>query len=851
MKKTIKIMSFLFLLSTLVSIMSLTVFSADEMTSAQSSDGRFYMNYGAEVRVDEKKGLRFSASITRAQLEAWQTDGELSFGMVMLPYDYINTYGELTVENIFGNNAVYSFEEGSSKPKIENLSATPIESTANGNIYTLKAVKADLADSELDTYYSALAYVKITNGSNTTYKLAACNEGAIENTTRSVRTLARSAYNYNNNTAGGAYDAETVAYLKELVDNTPQNPNPEPERKITDIAVYSTYNFSTMKDVHSTVSNTPLAWRGNNESDRANIYAGYELLKLYEEITGKTLPVSYISSTSELDSTKRYFVLGSELAIDAGLNFGGITSDNGHKLVKHEGNIYLYGKSGYGTVNAVYEFLRQAFGIEFFSDTVYTLADNSYVMTDISDAVFNPSVDYNWAIDGSLFLGEDKAINYTYQFRLGFVNYWQIQSGNIHGFETLFPESSYPSYYASNGVLDLNSAGDFTTDNAMVKAVADWIYSMAMKKDAYGRLPNMTLYAFGPQDRREWSDSSASKANLEKYGSNSAEYILFMNAVAERLDTEYPDLRKIDVLMMAYNEALDAPTSSDSSLRFYQGNNVSLKVMFAPIEMNMNDSTDSTVKDFYGGKPTEYFAEYQKWQTLAGGEDNVYVWRYSAIFSDYFMPLNATEHIGEHYKTYVGSDNYIKHLVDQGSSGNGDNTHQTNYAALMVYLKGQLGRQANADVDALIDKFCRAYYGAEAGVYIKELILAQRKHLNTLKDTASDSYLTFKYKDPSGCHWIASDNAIYAPKYWSADCKNDGGAMLKEWYAIIENALASTSNEEERQRIKIEAIAIRYISLRTFNSGVFDTDNMQTVENDAKSLGINYRSEGTSIDKLT
>ncbi len=805
-----------------------------------SAESDFQMNFGAEARIDSRKGIRFTANITKEQFDEWTAEYTVEAGMIIVPYDYISKYGALTAENIFGENAVYSFDD--SKVKIINLvtKSSDLKLSADGKNVVVKGSIVDIKESNIDRPFTARAYVKLTKNGSSTYVMADYNKNNIDNNTRSILYIATAAYNYHTNTAGGVYSDEVVSWLEDVISkgNT--------STEITNLAVYKTYDFSTMKDVHSTSGNTPLAWRGNTESDRANIYAGYELVNLYKEITGKTLSVTYINNISELDPAKSYIILGTELAEQAGLDHSGITADNGHKLVKNNGNIYLYGKNGYGTVNAVYELLRQAYGVEFFSDTKYTVEDASYSIDEITDATFNPSVDYNWAMDGALFIGEDKAINYTYQFRMGFVNYWQIQSGNIHGFETVFPKDTYSQCYASNGILDLNAAGEINTENAMVVAVADWIYNKAMTRDSYGRLPNMTLYAFGPQDERKWSDSSTSKTNLNTYGSNSGEYILFMNAVAERLDTAYDDLREIDVLMMAYNEVLDAPTKNLDQLSFYSGSKVSLKVMFAPIEMNMNDSPTSTVKDNYSGKPTEYFAEYAKWQSLAG-EDNVYVWRYSAIFSNYFMPLNAIEHIQANYQAFIGDDNYIKHFVDQGASGSGDQSVQTNFAALLVYLKGQLGKNANADVDALIDKFCKAYYGEEAGTYMKQLILAEREHLNDVKSTMANTLLNLGYKDISGCHYQADNSVIYNAEYWGAGCSADNGIMLKEWYGHITSALSATNNAEEQNNIRVEAIAIRYMSLRVYNVGVYDGDTLESVYADAKILGITHLSEGLLI----
>ncbi len=609
------------------------------------------------------------------------------------------------------------------------------------------------------------------------------------------------------------------------------------------IAVHSSYEASN-------VTNDTIANKGATEDDRANIFAWYDFQKLYQEITGKAIEVVFVDSVDELDANKSYFILGDDLANEAGHTNSGITMDNGHKIVKSGDDVYLYGKSGYGTANAMYAFLKQAFGAEFYSDTVYTTTGSTFSIDSISNATFNPSVDYNWAYDGLLYSNNGEAINYAYQMRLGFVNYWQIQSGSFHAFSELFANSNY------SVDVDLNAGGTIGPDSTYVRAVADYVYEKATS----GK--NKSVIAVGPADTHTWSTSSASQANLNTYGANSGEYLLFMNAVIELLNTDekYANIPAVDVAMLVYNGSLAAPTSNLDALTPNTNNarGVNLKAMFAPIEMNINGTpTDSTIKDYYGNTPSYYYDEYAKWQNIFGA-DNVYFWRYSTIFNDFMVPVNTVKYIQENYQAVVGSDNYIKHMMDQGT---GISPAQTNFQALLVYLKSQLGKNANADMDTLITSFCNAYYGTEAGGYIKQLLTAEQSHLTTLSTTMNNTSTGFlgtgKKADISGCHsvpdgsgWFSNVNNLYAAKWWSSNCSDDDGAMLRTWYGYITSALAATDDADQQARIQVEAIALRYISLKAHGVALISGDTLAKVEADAISLGITRYSEGQTIENL-
>ena len=606
--------------------------------------------------------------------------------------------------------------------------------------------------------------------------------------------------------------------------------------KITGIAVSSEYAPSATS---------------RNEDDRVYKYAVEELAELYSELTGDALEVSYVGSLSELDTDKRYFVLGSALAEDKGFSLDGLTTDTGYIVKKKSGNVYLYGKTGYGVLNALYEAFSQAFGLEFYTDTVYTYDSGEFDYDKIEDTLFNPSIDYNWASGEMEYIPEGESQpNWKYQHRLGYVNSWQIRGGEFHNFLTVLPKETYgaahPNWYttatnlggASFDTLSLAYGLEAADNDAMATAVADYVYDYITEQAA--NYVEKQTFVFGQPDSWGWSNSSYSQAIKNKYGAYSAEYILFMNKVAKILDDKYTFGRRLELTLLVYNATLEAPSYSDD-LKFYNGDEIYMGIIYAPIESNLYLSLDSTVSGFsehnevgdayasvYGRTNQYYYNQLLEWKKfLNGGELSVFY--YSAHYDNYFVPLDSVTNMGEKYKFFA--DNGVKHIYNLGQAN--DDVH-TDWYALKTYMgKKYAENAARKDADELILNFCKAYYGA-AGEIMYELYKAEVSQYKV----ASDYWIKQKGGDPTGGHLIR--NYLFNENCWGGNAN-----LLLGWYGKIENALAAVeSGSEYYNRVKVEGLNIRYLLAGVFKNTTKGT--MSDIAADARSLGIDRFAEGNA-----
>lgn len=606
--------------------------------------------------------------------------------------------------------------------------------------------------------------------------------------------------------------------------------------EITNVAVLNKYAPSTTSQ---------------NEDDRVYKYAVEELIGLYSELTGTTLEVNYVNSASELDANKKYFVLGSALAEENGLSRDGLTTDTGYIIKKKSGNVYLYGKTGYGTLNALYGAFSQAFGLEFYTDTVYTYDSGEFGYDKIEDTVFNPSIDYNWASGEMEYIPSGEVNpNVNYQHRLGYVNSWQIIGGGYHNFFEVLPKETYkaahPDWYTtatnpggeSFDTLSLAYGLEAADNDVMATAVADYVYDYITEQK--NNHVEKSMFVFGQPDNWGWSNSSYSQAIKNRYGAYSAEYILFMNKVAKILDEKYTIGRRLQLALLAYNATLETPTYSED-LKFYNGDEVYMGVIFAPIESNLylrldspangysehNESNDGYA-EIYGKTNQYYYNQLLSWKRfLNGGELSVFY--YSAHYDNYFVPLDSVTNMGQKYKFFA--DNGVKHIYNLGQAG--DDVH-TDWYALKTYMGKKYAENASrTDADGLILNFCKAYYGA-AGEIMYELYKAEVAQYKV----ASDYWINQKGADPTGGHLIRG-------YLFNRNCWGGNADLLLDWYKKIENALATVeSGSEYYNRIKIEGLNIRYLLAGVF--GNTTKGSMSDISADAKSLGIDIFAEGSA-----
>lgn len=553
---------------------------------------------------------------------------------------------------------------------------------------------------------------------------------------------------------------------------------------------------------------------------KANVTAVRELVAQIKALTGKELLVEYYGDARMLDPERRYIVLG-DLAKQLGATATDLTAETGYKIDRIGNNVYLLGNSEIGNLNAVYGFLNAYYGLKYYTNDVYTHDDNpETAKIGMKDAItFNPSVEYNWIVDG---IADDAD---AYAKHSGMVNLG-LGGGGWHNFLTVVSEDTYGESHSEWFVTrDGAKTLDITTE-----ANREGIATVVAEAFAAELAENsLTRYQFSAPD---FTDTSFT----------TSDYVKLMNKIAEKLDAQIS--REVELIILAYNSTIAAPTG----VALVDQTNVKLSVMFAPVEYNYYyDFTNTTsYKDDTTKTNAWFYTQMQAWNDLIGG-GKLYFWNYSVFYDNYFVPLDTITNMQSKYQAAIAAGASV--IYDLGEYKLGTNAEVgTDWAALKLYLKAELGKNVNADVDALIDEFMTAYYGAAAAPYMKQLLTAQQTQYKAIAASVPAGNVVRSY--------------LFDKSLWGGN-KND---MLVTWYGYIQSALNATTDETLRNRIHAEGLTIRYLNYAVYsetellnsdkvkNVADFDVicvggtttekDNLSKIIEDAKALGIERFAEG-------
>ncbi len=172
----------------------------------------FTMQEGAEIRlVENSNGIRFAADMAKDDYDELMADAtydEVSFGMVIVPADYLTTGFELTEEKVFGADAAFSStiteNTASQKMIIDLPSPVLYDFEGDGEVMSIYGAIVNLDENNLEREYVGRAYVKykLAGESDYAYRFASYFGDDIENNTRSMTYVAQLAINVGDDTNG-------------------------------------------------------------------------------------------------------------------------------------------------------------------------------------------------------------------------------------------------------------------------------------------------------------------------------------------------------------------------------------------------------------------------------------------------------------------------------------------------------------------------------------------------------------------------------------------------------------------------------------------------------------------------
>lgn len=561
--------------------------------------------------------------------------------------------------------------------------------------------------------------------------------------------------------------------------------------------------------------------------------AASELKTFFREATGADLG-DYVQDTGNLKSDIKYISIGFTNTLNN--NVEGVDYDalgiSGYSIKTVNGNVFISGQ-GAGLMNGVYEFLRAHFNYEYYTDGFHKIDDcsNEEVVLQTINEEYKPSFEYRlpsygFEISATGGYATDKMVGYRMQY-----NNLSIKGvGGVqwHNFFAAIPKSEYgsqhPDWFSPDGTqLCLTRDKDGLAAEMANKVKA----TLEANKAA-------TFVMIGQQDNDDWCNCSACQNVISQYGGyNSATYILFMNAVSDKLQSYLNESGRTDVKlgMFAYHKTQDAPvTTVGGEVALIGGMklNSNVCVVYAPIEANyyvsFNDAVNALVKKNIEG-----------WSLVA---DNVLYWTYMENFGYYQLIFDNFGSMQENLQLLHKHKGWWIYNLAQYNNGN-----STGFSRLKAYLNSKLMWNVNADVAALTDDFFSNYFGV-ASSYMRKYFdeyRAMTKYIYENEDKTIGK-LSINGHVPSG------------KDFWYS--------KLTAWLGYIDNALAEADklagvNDEERVRVRnavtLESLFVRY-ALITYYSGKFQSDKLltmkQTWKADAAKLGVTMCGEHKSLETL-
>jgi hypothetical protein len=296
----------------------------------------------------------------------------------------------------------------------------------------------------------------------------------------------------------------------------------------------------------------------------------------------------------------------------------------------------------------------------------------------------------------------------------------------VHSFERMVPPEIYydehPEYYAlSDGERrHLYQRFQLCLTNPGVLEVSVESVRTALKAN-----PQAKIISISQNDWHGNCECDSCLAADREEGSPAGTLLRFVNAIAERLEPEFPDIL-FDTL--AYNYTRPAPSLTRPR------HNVcvrlcSIESCFAHPFESCDDEKRAVKRP--DGSVSSFITDLEDWGKICG---RMYIWDYTTCFAHYPTPHPNWNVLGPNMRAFV--KNNVKGVFEQACGASGGSTDLNE---LRAYVISKLLWDCNADTGALITEFTDYYYGA-AGVYIRE-------YIKTLTDKAEGDNIHVGFND--------------------------------------------------------------------------------------------------------
>jgi hypothetical protein len=528
-------------------------------------------------------------------------------------------------------------------------------------------------------------------------------------------------------------------------------------------------------------------------------HAAQELQHYLELITSVKLPIVEDS----VRPVSHEILVGDNAhlrALRLGIDFNKLGTE-GFELRAVKNKLIIAGGRPRGTLYGVYAFLEEKLGVRWFTPELEVVPQTNRLVLAALKETYIPALEYRQVFWTEMMRNADFAARHHLN---GEQNHLDEKHGGpavvyfpfVHSLDNLIPRELYqdhPEYFPLiNGKrVDGYVQRCLSNPDVLKLAIANvrqWIHDH----------PEATIISVSQNDTGKWCQCDTCKAFDDQEGSPAASMIRFVNAIAENLEPDFPNIR-IDTLAYQYTR------KPPRSLR--PRHNVivrlcSIECCFAHPLATCDSAENRKFRD-----------DIITWQPVA---PKLYVWDYTTNFGHYQQPFPNFDVLQPNVQFFVRHG--VTGLFEQGNySGGGAGELEP----LRAYLLAELLWNPDTDLERHTTEFLQAYYGKAAS--------SMRAYLSLLERQVNDK---------TRLHISDSSRAPYLNE-----------ALLRQADEIFDSAQQAAENDAIRFRVQVARLPITYVQLATRR--VKDEDRAAVLKRFleiAHQAGISNISESESLD---
>ena len=552
-----------------------------------------------------------------------------------------------------------------------------------------------------------------------------------------------------------------------------------------------------------------------------------------------------------------------------------IIKSTGYYIKTYGKTVSICGGTTKGTLFGIYEFLKYTIGYEFFAEEeIYVNKTSKAYLYDF-DIMRVPSFEYPYlcsTIYSSDILENGSSVSsIRYRISTPFITnatgshnsfqlvdlYYNNSTGKYVDYNDHSKEFEHLDWLArdnsGNIVHQLNytydmefneTTGEFLRDSdgnikfkedgiaaTMIKNIIERYLDPVLKE---GVDDSLTYFQIGIEDYWGWDEGIKSQVLYEKYHTNSASHVIFINYVSRKINEwvreTYPG-KEVDIVFFAYFDTLKPPVQFDENNKVVldeNGNAIPIDkdvileknvvARVAPIDSNWYVSFDAESN-------LEAYNSLIGWSALG----KMALWLYSTSFSTEYAQFNNFNSIQAIYKwCYENVD--VDFFEDQFITTGKSNPCFCDYRA---YIQQNLMWDVYNDLDKMTIDFFDAYYKDASDIMLK--------YLDELRTLYFDKW------EEVGLKGDCNSVNLYIPELWTKGILLKWKGYMKDAYEVIlkYKDIDYSLYEKLYSRIEKEELSIRFLLVYLYGESVYTQSELltekQSIYDGMKKYDMYYR----------